>query len=31
VGWRERYANLRRWAERAEARASFSATRPPPG
>jgi len=30
VGWRERHANLRRWAERAETRSAFSSTRPPP-
>jgi len=30
VGWRERYANLRRWAEKAETRSAFSSTRPPP-
>jgi len=29
VGWRGRHANLRRWAERAEARSAFSSTRPP--
>jgi glutathione S-transferase len=29
VGWRSHYPNLRRWAERLEARPSFSSTRPP--
>ena len=29
VGWRSRHANLRRWAERLEARPSFVSTKPP--
>ena len=29
VGWRARHDNLRRWAERLEARPSFASTRPP--
>ncbi len=29
IGWRSRHANLRRWAERLEARPSFSGTKPP--
>lgn len=31
IGWRSRYARLGRWAERLEARPSFSTTRPPAG